>query len=99
MTEHSPLPWKVSVGASGKVVVQVDEWLGLFVADCSMTDEAQANAKLIVRSVNALPDAVSALEAVRETLEAPDSRQERRLLDQIDAALAKARPAIMGDEL
>lgn len=48
MGNHTPGPWAV-FGSDGNYVQQQDEqgrW-GLIVADCSMTDEGAANARLI----------------------------------------------------
>lgn len=63
MTEkHSPLPWK----AEDDQVINTGGYL--LVAEChgGDDDEAFANAALIVRSVNALPEAVAALEDLHQ---------------------------------
>jgi hypothetical protein len=58
--KHSALPWQVVSG----LIQQVDQqghW-GLYVADCSMTDQAAANAAFIVLATSLHAELVSALE-------------------------------------
>lgn len=98
MTEkHSLLPWNNQ--DQDKLIVCDQE--GGSIADCVPPGPwmsfatAEANAALIVRSVNGLPEAIAALEAARESLAvdaegcAPGWHGAQLLVEQIDAALTK----------
>lgn len=56
-TKHTPGPWRVNEKTS---LVEQDDPLGLFVADCRMLDEGRANAHLIA----AAPDMLDALKTI-----------------------------------
>lgn len=68
---HSPLPWKFRIGVVTKkpyVESRGDLVCGRFVEDDVEEATGTANAKLIVRSVNALPSLVEALEMAQKVL-------------------------------
>ncbi len=49
LRQHTPTPWRVT---EGRAFVEQAAPLGLFVADCRITDEGHANAAFIVEAVN-----------------------------------------------
>lgn len=84
--KHSPLPWN-----SKDDHVNMEN--GLLIAECYGCNirESTANAALIVRSVNALPDLVAALEDARLFIAADGYRNSDGLLAEIDRVLSKVK--------
>ena len=99
-TQHSPLPWALDRDQESAWNVHIVQANAPHMRVCFMTSDgpSEANARLIVSSVNAVPALVAALESAREYVDADTdtdradgSRQAVRLRDQIDAALAEYR--------
>jgi len=110
VSEHSPLPWSIRPhdyddwgwirAANGDLACvakgdRSDTW---FAHREAGTDPAQANADLIVNSVNLLPELVMALEAALQAVEysiemggTDPGGVLLQALNKIDVALAKAR--------
>jgi len=65
MTEHSPLPWSKDVRCNIGPRYETDDQSDGMLDDvaCTYGDNREANAALIVRSVNLLPEALAALVA------------------------------------
>jgi hypothetical protein len=97
--KHTELPW--SVGANGRSVVKGvpgladghDHYMIAVASSHSLLapSETKANAELIVRSVNALPDLVMALEEIESFCTGGDAA-EKHIHSIVCAALAKVKP-------
>ena len=96
--EHTPLPWRVFKTPDGLRLVGVgaDDGEGILDAGFGVWawDDAAgiANAELVVRSVNAFPDLMKALEAIRQRIYGPANAQMWDIRQIVDAALAKVKP-------
>ncbi len=100
-TKHTPLPWKTFI--RGRVIEVKPKPFGLPIVGWTGFDESdvpiethKANARLIVRAVNAHNDLLAACKEARQWLgdAPPDGEGEfydelRRVLSIIDAAIAK----------
>jgi hypothetical protein len=92
MSQHTPGPWRVNDKIA---VVEQDKPLGLFVADCRMTDEGRANARLIA----AAPDLLAALKMLEEIDDAYGIDLNEQQRDQMHDAIRKAEGArIIADQ-
>lgn len=103
--QHTPLPWRwdqearAIVGANGATVISTgkttDEAIEKAKADPRTLGERAANVRLLIRSINAAPDLLAALESVAECLDGDGmpASQERELqaLDRARNAIAKAK--------
>lgn len=97
MSAHSPLPWEVPDGGIRPAIFAED---GSHVASMSDTgDEAEANAALIVRAVNAHDELVAALRDLTNAYpESDDDNSEANLWarygSEFASAVSKARAAL-----
>lgn len=103
MTEkHSPLPWmadpddRLGYEWNIHIVEAARPHMRIcFTSNTGNSGLSEANAALIVRAVNGLPEAIAALEAAREHLDtdlqdnSPGWRQAERIIADIDTALTK----------
>lgn len=88
-------PWRVT---KDRALVEQDRRLGLYVADCTMTDEGMANAALIVEAVNsydalraAIETSIPLLETLHSILPMGDARRTvLKAVKECRAALGRA---------
>lgn len=100
--QHTPTPWHVGDGKAARIIYGQD---GYAIADATVYHgrhggAEEANAAFIVRAVNAHDDLVAALRKARNAIseevlaagdeDHPTIARHARIIDEIDAALAKA---------
>jgi hypothetical protein len=106
-TDHSPLPWRLEKRPRARIPLLIEDANGDLVADCEGADaitgdECEANARLVVRAVNAhvalLAWAEYSLASLQQDLRdaGPNTAKAKRIGGEIERAcavvvLAKAR--------